>query len=103
VPAPILLRLPPECWWFIQIMRSSSAVPPLPDDVLTALSRAPGVEIIASVSEPRIVLDLTRTQAEVLQRWLQALLDDLPQEDDRWLTCLHCIGRVAVAIRLSER
>jgi hypothetical protein len=102
VPAPISLRLPPECWWFIQIMRSSPTAVPLPDDVLAALSRAPGVEIIASVSEPRIVLDLTRTQAEVLQRWLQALLDDLSSNDDRRLTCLHCIGRVVVAIRLSE-
>jgi hypothetical protein len=102
VRAPISLRLPPECWWFIQIMRSSPTALPLPDDVLMALSRAPSVEMIASISEPRLVVDLTRTQAEVLQRWLQALLDDLPQEDDRWLTCLHCIGRLAVAIRLSE-
>jgi hypothetical protein len=103
VPAPIVLRLPPECWWFIQIMRSSSTAPSLPDDVLAVLSRAPDVEINASVSGPRIVIDLTQTHAKVLLGWLQALLDDLPQEDDRWLTCLHCIGRVAVAIRLSER
>jgi hypothetical protein len=48
------------------------------------------------------VVDLTRPQAEALLRWLQALLDGLPQEDERWLTCLHCIGRVTVAIRLSE-
>jgi hypothetical protein len=93
LPAPISLRLPPECWWFIQIMRSSPTGVPLPDDVLAALSRAPGVEIITSVPEPRIVVDLTRTQAEVLQRWLQALLDDFPQEDDRWRTCLHCWSR----------
>jgi hypothetical protein len=102
VPASISLRLPPECWWFIQIMRSSTTPVPLPDDVLSALSRAPGVEVGGPIPEPRFVVELTQPQAEVVQRWLQALLDDLSQSDDLWLTCLHCIGRVAVAIRLSE-
>jgi hypothetical protein len=102
VPAPISLRLPPDCWWFIQIMRSSPTSIPLPGDVVEALSRPPGVEFVTAIPEPRLTVDLTRPQAEVLLRWLQALLDDLPQEDERWLTCLHCIGRVTVAIRLSE-
>jgi hypothetical protein len=102
VPAPISLRLPPDCWWFIQIMRSSSRLAPLPDDVLAALSRPPGVEVGGTMQEPRLVVSLTRTQTDVLQQWLQALLDDLTQNDDRRLTCLHCIGRVTLAIRLSE-
>jgi hypothetical protein len=101
VPAPISLRLPPDCWWFIKIMRSSSRLAPLPDDVLAALSRSPGVEV-GTMPEPRLVVSLTRTQAEVLQQWLQALLDDLTEDDDRRLTCLHCIGRVDLAIRLSR-
>ena len=100
--APISLRLPLECWWFIQVMRSWSTPVLLADDVLAALSRAPGVEIVAEIPEMRLVVELTRPQAAALQHWLQALLDDLSQEDDRWLTCLHCIGRVSVAIRVSE-
>jgi hypothetical protein len=102
VPAPISLRLPPDCWWFIQIMRSSSKLALLPEDVLAALSRPPGVEVGGTMQEPRLVVSLTRPQAEVLQQWLQALLDDLTENDDRRLTCLHCIGRVDLAIRLSE-
>jgi hypothetical protein len=102
VPAPISLRLPPDCWWFIQIMRSSLTSNPLPDDVVEALSRTPGVELVTPILEPRFVVHLTRPQAEALLRWLRALLDDLSQEDERWLTCLHCIGRVTVAITFSE-
>jgi hypothetical protein len=83
-------------------MRSSSTAVPLPDDVLVALSRSPGVEMITRIGELRLVVELTRPQAEVLQQWLQALLDDLSPDDDRWLTCVHCIGRLTVAIRLSE-
>jgi hypothetical protein len=102
VGAPIPLRLPPDCWWFIQIMRSSSELAPLPDDVLRALSLPPVVEVGEAMPEPRLVVHLMRPQAEGLQQWLQAVLDDLSQNDDRWLTCLHCIGRVALALRLSE-
>jgi hypothetical protein len=102
VSASISLRLPADCWWFIQIMRSSSGLALLPDDVLAALGRPPGVEVGGAMPEPRLVVRLTRPQAEMLRQWLQALLDDLTQNDDRWLTCLHCIDRVALAIRLSE-
>jgi hypothetical protein len=102
VPASISLRLPPDCWWFIQIMRSSPTSIPLPEDVLEALSRAPEVELVTPIPEPRFVVVLARHQAEALLRWLQAQLDDLSQEDERWLTCLHCISRVTVAIRLSQ-
>jgi hypothetical protein len=99
VPAPISLRLPPDCWWFIQIMRSSPTPILLPEHVLEALSRAPELELVTPIPEPRFVVDLARHQAEALLRWLQALLDDLSQADERWLTCLHCISRVTVAIR----
>jgi hypothetical protein len=102
VRASISLRLPPDCWWFIQIMRSSPTSVPLQDDVGEALSRAPGVELITPIPEPRLMVQLTRPQAKALLRWLQALLDDLPREDDRWITCLHCIGRLTVAITFSE-
>jgi hypothetical protein len=102
VTAPISLRLPPECWWFIQIMRSGSTALPLPRDVRAALSRAPRIEYRTPIPEPLFVVDMTRPQAEALQLWLRGLLDDLSQNDERRLTCLHCIGRVAVAIRLGE-
>jgi hypothetical protein len=83
-------------------MRSSPTPILLPEDVLEALSRAPEVELVTPIPEPRFVVHLTRHQAEALLRWLQALLDDLPQEGERWLTCLHCIGRLTVAIRRFE-
>jgi hypothetical protein len=83
-------------------MRSSPTSIPLPEDVLEALSRPPGVELVTAIPEPRLMVDLTRPQAEALLRWLQALLDDLPQEDDRRLTCLHCISRLTVTIRSAE-
>jgi hypothetical protein len=104
VPAPITLRLPPDCWWFIQIMRSSPPSPAqLPDDVLEVLNRAPEIEGGTPLPEPRYVVYLARHQAEALLRWLQALLDDLSQaQDELRLTCLHCISRLAVAIRRSE-
>jgi hypothetical protein len=104
VPAPITLRLPPDCWWFIQIMRSSPMTRVLLlEDVSEALSRAPEVEYVTPIPEPRFVVYLARHQAEALLRWLQVLLDDFSQEDDELrLTCLHCISRVTVAIRRSE-
>jgi hypothetical protein len=104
VPAPISLRLPPDCWWFIQIMRSSPLTPvQLPDDVLEVLNRAPEIEVGTPLPEPRYVVYLARHQAEALLRWLQALLDDLSQEEDELrLTCLNCISRLAVGIRRSE-
>jgi hypothetical protein len=83
-------------------MRSGSTARPLPGDVRVALSRAPGIETRTPISEPLFVVDMTRPQAEALQLWLRGLLDDLSQDDERRLTCLHCIGRVAVAIRLGE-
>jgi hypothetical protein len=83
-------------------MRSGATLVPLSDDVLGALSRAPSVETLAPILEPQLVVDLTPSQAEALQRWLQALLDELSPDDDRWLTCLHCLSRLAAAIGLSE-
>jgi hypothetical protein len=75
VPAPITLRLPPDCWWFIQIMRASPMTRVLLlEDVSEALSRAPEVEYVAPIPEPRFVVYLARHQAEALLRWLQVLL-----------------------------
>jgi hypothetical protein len=83
-------------------MRAGSTALPLPRDVRVALSRAPGIEIRTPIPEPLFVVDMTRPQAEALQLWLRGLLDDLSKNDERRLTCLHCIGRVAVAIMLGE-
>jgi hypothetical protein len=83
-------------------MRASPTSMALPDDVQAILSVAPGIEISTSIQEPRFVVDMTRPQAEALQRWLHAVLDTLTMNDDRRTTCLQCIGRVAIAIRLSE-
>jgi hypothetical protein len=82
-------------------MRSSLL--PLPDEVHAILNHAPRVEIRGPIPEPRFVVTMTRPQAEALQRWLHALHDGLKHDDDRRLTCLQCIGRVAVALMLSER
>ena len=97
----ISLKLPPECWRFIQAMRSSPV--PLPADVHAILDRAPRIEIRGPIPEPRFVVIMTRPQAEALQRWLHALHNGLKHDDDRRLTCLLCISRVAVALMLSER
>jgi hypothetical protein len=102
VRAPTSLKLPLDCWQFIQDMRSSPAAPALPDDLHEILGRTPSIEVRPPISTPRFVLAMTRSQAEALQRWLYALLDGLPPDDERRLTCFQCIGRVAVAIRLSE-
>jgi hypothetical protein len=71
--------------------------------VLEALSRAPDVELVTPIPGPRFVVVLALHEAEALLRWLQALLDDLSEEDERRLTCLHCISRVTVAISLGAR
>jgi hypothetical protein len=83
-------------------MRVSSTAVPLADDIHAILSIAPGVEVGTSIEEPRFVVDMSRVQAEALQRWLHAVLGSLTVNDERRLTCLQCIGRVAIAIRLSE-
>jgi hypothetical protein len=44
-----------------------------------------------------------RLQAEALQRWLHGLHDGLKHDDDRRLSCLMCISRVAVALMLAGR
>jgi hypothetical protein len=102
VQAPTSIKFPPDCWRFVQDMRTSSTPTPLPADVDAILSSRPGIEILASIAEPRFVVDMTRPQAEALQRWLHGLLAALSVNDPRRLTCLHCIGRVAVAIRIAE-
>jgi len=102
-PAVVSIRLTPECWWFVDEARSWPAVIPLPGDVQEVLDRMPHMEISGGVPEPLLVVRMTRRQAEVVQRWLHALHDDLKYDDARRLTCLMCISRVAVGIMLSER
>jgi hypothetical protein len=102
-PALVSIRLTPECWRFINEARSWPVLIPLPDDVQVLLDRMPEMEISGAIPEPRLVVRMTRSQAEAVQRWLHALHDDLKYDDPRRLTCLMCISRVAVAIMLSER
>jgi hypothetical protein len=101
--AVVSIRLTPECWWFIDEARSWPVLIPLPGDVQMLLNRIPHIEISGAIPEPRAVVRMTRSQAEAVQRWLHALHDDLKYDDARRLTCLLCISRVAVAVRLSER
>jgi hypothetical protein len=96
------LKVPLDCWQFIQDMRSSPAAVPLPDDLHEILGRTPSIEVRPPIAAPKFVVAMTRPQAEALQRWLHAVLDGLPPDDERRLTCFQCIGRVAVAIRLAE-
>jgi hypothetical protein len=97
------ISLTPECWWFIQEARRWPALHPLPADVDALLDSTPDIELSGAIAEPRMVVRMTRAQAEAVQRWLHALHDDLKYDDARRLTCLMCISRVAVGIMLSER
>jgi hypothetical protein len=101
-PARVSIRLTPECWRFVYNARSWPGRIPLPVDVQAVLDDIPPLEVSGAITEPRIVITMTRPQAEALQRWLHALYDDLKYNDARRLTCLLCISRVAVAIMLSE-
>jgi hypothetical protein len=66
------------------------------------LDATPEIEVSGAIREPRIVVRTTLHQAQAVQRWLHTVHDDLKYDDARRLTCLLCISRVAVAIRLSE-
>jgi hypothetical protein len=100
--ALVSVKLTPECWGFVNEARFWPALIPLPDDVQAVLDDIPRMEMSSAIPEPRLVVIMTRRQAEDVQRWLHALHDDLKSDDARRLTCLLCISRVAVAIRLSE-
>jgi glyoxylate carboligase len=100
-PALVSVSLTLECWQFVDEARAWPTLIPLPVDVQAVLDVTPAVEI--SGPEPRLVVRMTRAQAEAVQRWLHALHDELKYDDARRLTCLMCIGRVAVAIMLRER
>ena len=101
--ALVSIGLPLDCWRFIEEVRSWSTLIPLPADVHAILHRAPRIEIRGPMPEPRFLVTMTRPQAQALQRWLHALHDGLKHDDDRRLSCLMCISRVAVALMLSER
>jgi hypothetical protein len=102
-PARVSIRLTPECWRFVYDARSWPVLIRLPVDVQAVLDDIPPLEVSGAIPEPRIVISMTRPQAEALERWLHALHDDLQYDDARRLTCLLCISGVAVAIMLSER
>ena len=102
-PALVSIRLTAECWWFIDEARSWPVLIPLPADVQALLDDPPAMEISGVIPEPLIVVRMTRSQAEAVQRWLHALHNDLKYDDARRLTCLMCISRVAVAIMIWER
>jgi hypothetical protein len=103
VTAPVSIRLPPDCWRFIDETRSWATRTPLPPDVYAILDGPPRIEIGGPIPEPRFVVTMARAQAEAVQRWLHGLHDSLKHDDERRLICLLCISRVAVAIMLSER
>ena len=100
--ATISLRLPTDCWLFIQEMRSAPVSEPLSGDIEAILDLAPRIELRPPIPEARFVASMSRRQVEVLHRWLHALLEELSPDDPRWPTCLQCIGRVTWALRLSE-
>jgi hypothetical protein len=100
--ALVSIKLTPECWRFVHEARSWPAFIPLRDDVQAVLDDIPNMEMSGGVPEPRIVVAMTRPQAEALELWFHALHDDLKYDDALRLTCLLCISRVAVAIMLSE-
>jgi hypothetical protein len=102
-PAVVSISLTLECWRFVDEARAWPALIPLPVDVQAVLDSTLSVEVSGGIPEPRLVVLMTRAQAEAVQRWLHALHDDLKYDDARRLTCLMCISRVAVGIMLSER
>jgi hypothetical protein len=75
---------------------------PLAADVHAILSRAPRIEMRMPIPEPRFLVEMTRSQAEALLRWLHALLNGLSHDHYWRRTCLECISRVADALRRSE-
>jgi hypothetical protein len=103
VTAPVSIKLPTDCWRFVDETRSWPSREPLAADVQTVLNDPPRLEMGGAVPAPRVVITMTRAQAEAFQRWLREMHDSLKHDDERRLACLMCISRVAVAIMLSER
>ena len=101
--ATVSLKLTPECWRFIEEVRSWDTPVPLLAAVLAILNQPPQIEIRGPIPEPRFVVRLTRVQARAMQQWLHSLYECLKHDDERRLNCLLCISRVAVALMLSER
>ena len=101
--ATVSLKLTPDCWRFIEEVRSWDTPVPLPAAVLAILNRAPHIEIRGPIPEPRFVVHMTRSQARAMQQWLHSLHECLKHDDERRLNCRLCISRVAVALMISER
>jgi hypothetical protein len=113
VTPPISIKLPTDCWRFLEETRSSppaeallpdvQAARPLPPDVEAVLDDPPRLAIGGAIPVLQVVLTMTREQAEALENWLHKIHDSLKHDDERRLLCLMCISRVTVAIMLSER
>ena len=99
---PISIKLPPDCWRFLEETRSSPPAEALPPDVDAVLDEPPRLVIGGAIPALRVVLTMTRKQAEALESWLHEIHDSLKHDDERRLLCLMCISRVTVAIMLSE-
>jgi hypothetical protein len=100
--AIVTLRLPPDCWQFLDEVRSWPTPAPLPADLQAVLAAPPRIEVRMPIPEPRFVVTMTRSQVEAILRWLHAMHDDLKHDDARRLPCLHCISRRAGALRLAD-
>lgn len=101
-PALVSITLTLECWRFVHEARAWPTLIRLPTDISMLFDRPPPFGLSGSIPEPRCVIQMTRPQAEVIQRWLHALHDDLKYDGARRLICLLGISRVAVGIRLSQ-
>jgi hypothetical protein len=109
----ISIKLPTDCWRFLEETRSPPPAEALPPDIHAALSLPPDVQAVlddpprlvigGAISALQVVLTMTRQQAEALENWLHEMHDSLKHDDERRLLCLMCISRVTVAIMLSER
>lgn len=99
---PISIKLPPDWWRFLEETRSSPPVEALPPDVQAVLDEPPRLVIGGAIPALRVVLTMTRKQAEALESWLHEIHDSLKHDNERRLLCLMCLSRVTVALMLSE-
>lgn len=100
--APITIKFSPDCWQLIQGLRSQPTSPPLAADLQTILSAAPRIEVRLPMPEPRFIVEVTREQADELERWLRQIAESLSGDRFGRRTCLECINAVVVALGRSE-
>jgi hypothetical protein len=68
-PAVVSISLTLECWRFVDEARAWPALIPLTVDVQAVLDSTLSVEVSGGIPEPRLVVRMTRAQAEAVQRW----------------------------------